>query len=430
MELLIRKINTVKKLFFVEKKKIQSKLLNFIYLEKTYPFSITDFRNDIKININNLTKDDLILNITGLSLSFLNGIRRSLLSEISTICIDKVFFYYNSSFLDDELLSHRLALVPLLIVSHSSNYFFDTLDDISKKIIFEINTESLAPSQKCLVYSNIIKLKLYGIHSSWLKNLDIKPVFGDILIAKLNSGQKIKCECHCNFGNGETHAKFSGVSTAFYRIFPRIKLVNEVINDHAVKICTKCPVNVFQLESRRSLNCKILSVSQPQYCTLCRECLNFKEERKKIRIGRIREKVNFIIESTGVLSPEKLFHRAVCLLAGKCNQSMLVLLKNFINNKKSFIIFLLFMKFLNFFPNFNTCVFDLVYFFSNQSIFFFILTKNRYHYIGFARKSDDYMNISVKYAISVFSGWNLVRVKEYKKIILKNDKIIMFVPIT
>jgi len=334
MKLLTAKTNTVKKLFFVEKKKIQSKLLNFIYLEKTHPFSITDFRNDIKINVNNLTKDDLVLNITGLYLPFLNGIRRSLLSEVNTICIDKVFFYYNSSFLDDELLSHRLALIPLLIVSHSSNYFFNMLDDISKKIIFEINTETSVSSQKYLIYSNIIKLKLYGIHSSWLKNLHIKPVFGDILIAKLNSGQKIKCECHCNFGNGEAHAKFSGVSTAFYRIFPRIKLVNEIINDHAVKIFTKCPVNVFQLENKYSFNCKILSVSQPQYCTLCRECLNFKEEKKKIRIGRVREKVNFIIESTGVLSPEKLFHRAVCLLAGKCNQSMLVLLKNFINKKK------------------------------------------------------------------------------------------------
>jgi DNA-directed RNA polymerase I and III subunit RPAC1 len=304
-------------------------------LEKKIPFSVTDFRNAIKINIIKKTKDDLIFNVEGLDLSFMNGIRRSLLSEITTLCIDRVFFYHNSSILNDEVLSHRLGLIPLLVISELLDYFFKVTDDSNKKIIFELDIEhSVNKLKKVSVYSEFLKLKLYGMHFSWLKNFRIQPVFKDILIAKLNPGQKIKCECHCKIGKGETHAKFSPVGTAFYRIFPRIKLVNEVFNESASNFVKKCPVSVFEIEENYIGWYRRLFVSNPEYCTLCRECTRIENgEKKNIRLGRIREKTTFIIESTGVSSPENLFHRAICLLTGKCNKSMSILLKNFGNTQ-------------------------------------------------------------------------------------------------
>jgi DNA-directed RNA polymerase I and III subunit RPAC1 len=304
-------------------------------LEKKIPFSVTDFRNELKINIIKKTKDDLIFNVDGLDLSFMNGIRRSLLSEITTVCIDKVFFYQNSSILNDEVLSHRLGLIPLLVMSELLDYFINVKNDSNKKIIFQLDVEnSVNKLKKISVYSKFLKFKLYGMHFSWLKNFRIQPVFKDILIAKLNPGQKIKCECHCKIGKGETHAKFSPVGTAFYRIFPRIKLVEEIFNEYASNFVKKCPVNVFEIEDIYIGYYRRLIISNPEYCTLCRECLSVENgEKKNIRLGRIREKTTFIIESTGVSSPENLFHRAVCLLTGKCNKSMSILLKNFGNTQ-------------------------------------------------------------------------------------------------
>ena len=73
-----------------------------------------------------------------------------------------------------------------------------------------------------------------------------------------------------------------------------------------------------------------LKVSNPQFCTLCKECLRINIGRPgQIRLSRIKNKLTFVIESTGVLSPEVLFHRAVGLLVGKCNQSLSILFKSF-----------------------------------------------------------------------------------------------------
>jgi len=73
-----------------------------------------------------------------------------------------------------------------------------------------------------------------------------------------------------------------------------------------------------------------LNVISPQYCTLCKECLkqNF-DNGRPIRISRVKNKVTFIIESTGVISPEILFHRAISLLVGKCNKALSLLLKSY-----------------------------------------------------------------------------------------------------
>nr|UXY87125.1 DNA-directed RNA polymerase 40k chain [Cryptomonas sp.] len=319
---------------FLEQKKKKNPKKKGNLIEKNTPFSVSDFRNIIRLDITKATKDDLVIKIIGLDLSFVNGIRRILLSETATICLDKIFFYDNSSIINDETLSHRLGLVPLTIAPELIDYFSEKTDDITQKIIFELDVEcSASKLKKFSVYSKFLKHKTYGILLSWFKNYKIKPVFKDILIAKLNPGQKIKCESHCSIGIGEVHAKFSPVGTTFYRIIPRIKLIEEILDENAKYYLKKCPVNVFDIEDMFCGLFRRLLVSNPKYCTLCRECLRTKDrEKKMIRIGRIRENITFIIESTGILSPENLFHRAICLLTRKCNESLSLLFKNFQNN--------------------------------------------------------------------------------------------------
>ena len=48
----------------------------------------------------------------------------------------------------------------------------------------------------------------------------IRPVHDDILIARLRPGQEIELEAWCEKGLGKTHAKWSPVSTASYRLLP------------------------------------------------------------------------------------------------------------------------------------------------------------------------------------------------------------------
>ena len=49
-----------------------------------------------------------------------------------------------------------------------------------------------------------------------------RPVHHNILLAKLRPGQEIEVECHATRSNGKDHAKWSPVSTAWYRLKPEV----------------------------------------------------------------------------------------------------------------------------------------------------------------------------------------------------------------
>ncbi|KAG0414219.1 hypothetical protein HPB47_008647 [Ixodes persulcatus] len=63
-----------------------------------------------------------------------------------------------------------------------------------------------------------------------------KPVYDDIILAKLRPGQEIDLKFHCMKGTGQDHAKFSPVATASYRLLPEIVLLREVRDEQAERL--------------------------------------------------------------------------------------------------------------------------------------------------------------------------------------------------
>ena len=51
--------------------------------------------------------------LSGVSTSFANMFRRAMMSEVPTLAIENVRIYDNTSVLFDEMLAHRLGLIPL-----------------------------------------------------------------------------------------------------------------------------------------------------------------------------------------------------------------------------------------------------------------------------------------------------------------------------
>lgn len=77
----------------------------------------------------------------------------------------------------------------------------------------------------------------------------IKPLFDDILIAKLRPGQEIEMDLICEKGIGKTHAKWSPVCTAYYRLLPDIRIQKGAITGKSAKELKKvCPMGVFDIE--------------------------------------------------------------------------------------------------------------------------------------------------------------------------------------
>jgi DNA-directed RNA polymerase alpha subunit len=70
----------------------------------------------------------------------------------------------------------------------------------------------------------------------------------DILILKLRPGQEIELEAHAVKGIGKTHAKWSPVATAFYRLLPEVTLTQQVEGEEAAALEKMCPKKVFDIE--------------------------------------------------------------------------------------------------------------------------------------------------------------------------------------
>lgn len=76
----------------------------------------------------------------------------------------------------------------------------------------------------CLVYSSSLKYVPQGSQSHNKDLKSVKLVHHNILIAKLRENQEIYLEIFAEKGIGKKHAKWSPVSTCFYRLMPEISL--------------------------------------------------------------------------------------------------------------------------------------------------------------------------------------------------------------
>jgi len=126
--------------------------------------------------------------IKGINIAMVNAIRRAIITNVPIAAIEKVTIDKNSSVLTDEILAHRLGLIPLK--TDLSN-FVDTTFLLEAKC----NSNELKT-----VYTIDLKSS----------NPDIVPVYDNIPILKLSKGQEIKLECAVQIGKGKDHPKWQG----------------------------------------------------------------------------------------------------------------------------------------------------------------------------------------------------------------------------
>jgi DNA-directed RNA polymerase I and III subunit RPAC1 len=56
----------------------------------------------------------MVVDIQGIDSAMANAIRRILIAEVPTMAIERVDLWQNTSVLPDEVLAHRLGLIPIL----------------------------------------------------------------------------------------------------------------------------------------------------------------------------------------------------------------------------------------------------------------------------------------------------------------------------
>jgi DNA-directed RNA polymerases I and III subunit RPAC1 len=93
-------------------------------------FSLTKYRKEVSINIlERPSPDELIFELIGVDTSFANALRRILLSEVPVVAFEHVYMLNNTSIIHDEVLAHRIGLIPLCVDPRLLDDFEVTIGD-------------------------------------------------------------------------------------------------------------------------------------------------------------------------------------------------------------------------------------------------------------------------------------------------------------
>lgn len=325
------------------------------YAGEDHSWDVEEFKRNVSIKFHKNEQFDASFSIVGIDASIANAFRRILIAEIPTLAIETVYIDNNTSVIQDEVLAHRLGLIPFKGGRKGLLDFikwwkppgegegeYDTSFDYNT-VKFELRVECTKNEDAAEnetdptklyhhahVYAKDLQFAPEGQQHDYFSGEDaIAPVNPDILIAKLRPGQAIELDVHMHKGIGADHAKFSPVCTASYRLLPTITITKPIIGEEAEKFASCFPEGVIGLETITAEDVKNDSrykgnkgnkkavVKDTMQDTVSRECLRHEEFKDKVKLGRKRDHFIFQIESTGQWDSDELFMESVKLLKAK-----------------------------------------------------------------------------------------------------------------
>ena len=255
----------------------------------------------MKIEVLEKNETNLRIIVKEADVPLMNALRRIALAEVPSMAIDEVVMIENSSILQDEMIAHRLGLVPLKT----------DLDDYSLPEDCDCKSEFGCP--QCRVTLTLNAESEEGtrtVYSGELvsENPAIVPVAEKVPVIKLAKGQKLKLEAYARLGKGKAHAKWQPVCVCAYKYFPKIDVPKEKCQD-CQKCADICSKKVLAMKGEK------VDVRDLLACNLCMDCVEACP-KKSDGIKVEWEKNAFImnLESNGGLPPERVLQEATKIL--------------------------------------------------------------------------------------------------------------------
>jgi DNA-directed RNA polymerase subunit D len=149
--------------------------------------------------------------IKGITPAYANALRRYCIDYVPTLAIEDVEIIKNNSVLYDEILAHRIGLIP--ISTDLKSYSLPVIGQELNAMNFVVL--SLAKVGPGMVYAKDIKTK----------DPSAKPMFDDIQVVKLFDGQEVELNAVAVMGQGKEHAKWAPCN-AFYSYESEIEVKN------------------------------------------------------------------------------------------------------------------------------------------------------------------------------------------------------------
>jgi DNA-directed RNA polymerase subunit D len=228
----------------------------------------------MKFKVQELNDNNMKFIVTDSTPSFVNTLRRVLLSNIPKMAIEDVEFHLGPirdssgkefesiSPLFDEIIAHRLGLIPI----PTDLSLFKYREDCECKgegcpnctIMFNLNKKG-----PCTVYSG--DLEPLG-DSKFRVTEDLIP------IVKLGENQALLIYATAELGTTRKHAKWQVTSGVGYKYYPKIEIKNELFKDEKmIDDCVEiCPKNIFEKKNK-----KLVVGDNIEDCLLCNTCQDY-----------------------------------------------------------------------------------------------------------------------------------------------------------
>ena len=255
------------------------------------------------------SSNKLRLSIRGASLPLVNAIRRACYIEVPVMAIDIVEVFDNNTVLYDEIIAHRLGLIPLTSSEALKKYKRPEecanaqLGDPDCYVTLRLDAET-GPREERVVYSGDLETS----------DPDVKPAFENIPIVIMAPDQRLRLQAYARLGYGREHAKWMPVSVAVHKYLPILVFDLE----KASKECIECieasyPWVAEQMKKLGKGELKItddVNTSALYWCTVkhCGDAVQLRFDDNQFL---------FKIESTGALSPEEVVREAVRAIVRK-----------------------------------------------------------------------------------------------------------------
>lgn len=278
----------------------------------------------IDVDILERDKNYIELVVRNVPLPILNAIRRIIQLEVPTVAVDSIIFYENNTPLYEEIIAHRIGLIPLK--SDVAVRKYRSPEECRKCFSSDEEGYPAVIGTECEGCFVGARLKAYsddGVVTVYSKDLiiddpEIKPVYDNIPIIILGPGHRLTFDARIRVGRGIEHSKWSPVSVAGTKYVAVIKtgrIKDREAIEKAKKCVNVCPVDILSFDEKESS----IVVSDRYRCTLCMQCV---KECPPGSISVEHDDSEYILffESTGQLSLRSILDLATELLINKLDE--------------------------------------------------------------------------------------------------------------
>jgi len=279
---------------------------------------------EFKMKVNVLKMEDYYAQVEfkDVNYSFVNSIRRSLVSMVPCLALHEIDFHMGSlgsyndkesgdereyesiSAMFNEIVAHRIGMLPVPTDEKTIEAFGDSIDDDTKQPDIMYSLHKQGP---CTVYSG-----------------DLEPVSGDtslvipetnVPLVKLAEGQAILVYAKAKIGNAQKHTKWQcAVAPRFYQA-PTInvssgkgsKAIFDIIDKKNFKKKGKSHVIDNPVEAHEALR-------------KLEQLWNDKEAKEAMEVSTKKDHFIFEFETNGAMKAKLALEQALKALDGHCNE--------------------------------------------------------------------------------------------------------------